>query len=100
MTRFLIERDRLLEMERLTRLRGIGRWTAEYVMLRGLGRWRSPLGDNVGAHNSLSRHFDLDTPLDSRASSASWRAGSPTRGWPYFRLLLDSLSRSGLVSAP
>jgi DNA-3-methyladenine glycosylase II len=86
-------------MERLTRLRGVGRWTAEYVMLRGLGRLEIFPGDDVGAHNSLSRHFDLETPLDYASVQrlvARWR---PYAGMVYFHLLLDSLSRSGFVSA-
>jgi DNA-3-methyladenine glycosylase II len=51
-------------IERLTSLRGIGRWTAEYVLLRGLGRLHVFPGDDVGAHNKLRRLFGIDTPLD------------------------------------
>src|SRR5205807_2380274 len=52
-----------IRIERLMRLRGIGRWTAEYVLLRGLGRLQIFPGDDVGAHNKLRRFFDLDTEL-------------------------------------
>jgi DNA-3-methyladenine glycosylase II len=41
--------DDLAAVEYLTRLRGIGRWTAEYVLLRGLGRLHIFPGDDVGA---------------------------------------------------
>ena len=51
-------------IERLTSLRGIGRWTAEYVLLRGLGRLHVFPGDDVGAHNKLRRLFGIDMPLD------------------------------------
>ena len=51
-------------IERLTSLRGVGRWTAEYVMLRGLGRLHIFPGDDVGAHNKLRRFFEIDTELD------------------------------------
>ena len=51
-------------IERLTSLRGVGRWTAEYVMLRGLGRLHVFPGDDVGAHNKLRRFFGIDTELD------------------------------------
>ena len=54
-------------IERLTSLRGIGRWTAEYVLLRGLGRLHVFPGDDVGAHNKLRRLFGIDTPLDYEA---------------------------------
>jgi DNA-3-methyladenine glycosylase II len=50
--------------DRLTSLRGIGRWTAEYVLLRGLGRLHVFPGDDVGAHNKLRRLFGIDMPLD------------------------------------
>jgi DNA-3-methyladenine glycosylase II len=40
---------------RLLELRGVGRWTAEYVLLRGLGRTHIFPGDDVGARNNLQR---------------------------------------------
>ena len=86
-------------MERLTRLRGVGRWTAEYVMLRGLGRLEIFPGDDVGAHNSLSRHFAIDTRLDYASVQRLVARWQPYAGMVYFHLLLDPLSRSGLVSA-
>ena len=87
-------------MERLTGLRGVGRWTAEYVMLRGLGRLEIFPGDDVGAHNSLSRHFDMGTPMDYESVQRLVARWQPYAGMVYFHLLLDSLSRSGFVSAP
>ena len=87
-------------MERLMRLRGVGRWTAEYVVLRGLGRLEIFPGDDVGAHNSLSRHFAIDTPMDYESVQRLVARWQPYAGMVYFHLLLDSLSRSGFVSAP
>lgn len=87
-------------VELLTSLHGIGRWTAEYVMLRGLGRLQVFPGDDVGARNKLSRFFDIDEALDYEGIArlvARWR---PYAGMVYFHLLLDSLSEAGLVSAP
>lgn len=81
-------------VERLTRLYGIGRWTAEYILLRGLGRLHVFPGDDVGARNKLKRVLQLDTPLDYDAVSrlvARWR---PYAGVVYFHLLLDSLARN------
>jgi DNA-3-methyladenine glycosylase II len=85
-------------IDRLTRLRGIGRWTAEYVLLRGLGRLQVFPGDDVGAHNKLRRFFDIDTPLDYDSVKrlvARWR---PYAGMVYFHLLLESLAETGAVS--
>jgi DNA-3-methyladenine glycosylase II len=87
-------------IERLTSLRGIGRWTAEYVLLRGLGRLHVFPGDDVGAHNKLRRLLEIDTPLDYetvRRLVARWH---PYAGVVYFHLLLDSLAQDGLVTPP
>ena len=40
--------------QRLLELRGVGRWTAEYVLLRGLGRLHVFPGDDVGAQKRLA----------------------------------------------
>jgi DNA-3-methyladenine glycosylase II len=82
-------------IERLTSLRGIGRWTAEYVLLRGLGRLHVFPGDDVGAHNKLRRLFAIETPLDYEAVGRLVARWHPYAGVVYFHLLLDSLSRAG-----
>ena len=87
-------------IERLTSMRGIGRWTAEYVLLRGLGRLNVFPGDDVGAHNKLRRLFDIDTKLDYATVKRLVGRWFPYAGVVYFHLLLDSLSESGLVDEP
>jgi DNA-3-methyladenine glycosylase II len=87
-------------VERLTSLRGIGRWTAEYVLLRGLGRLNVFPGDDVGAHNKLRRLFGIDAPLDHGSVTHLVARWHPYAGVVYFHLLLDSLSRGGLVTQP
>lgn len=84
-------------IERLTSLHGIGRWTAEYVLLRGLGRLHIFPGDDLGAHNKLRRLFGIDTPLDYDAVHQLVARWHPYAGVVYFHLLLDSLSHAGLV---
>jgi DNA-3-methyladenine glycosylase II len=84
-------------IERLTRLRGIGRWTAEYVLLRGLGRLHIFPGDDVGAQNKLRHLFGIDTPLDYESVHRLVARWHPYAGVVYFHLLLHSLSRAGLV---
>jgi DNA-3-methyladenine glycosylase II len=92
--------DDLAAVERLTSLRGIGRWTAEYVLLRGLGRLHVFPGDDVGAHNKLRRLLGIDTPLDYEAVQRLVARWHPHAGVVYFHLLLDSLSaQSSRVSA-
>jgi DNA-3-methyladenine glycosylase II len=87
-------------IERLISLRGIGRWTAEYVLLRGLGRLHVFPGDDVGAHNKLRRLFAIDTPLDYESVDRLVSRWHPYAGVVYFHLLLDSLSQAGLVDQP
>jgi DNA-3-methyladenine glycosylase II len=92
--------DDLAAIERLTRLRGIGRWTAEYVLLRGLGRLHVFPADDVGAHNKLRRLLAIDTPLDYEAVQRLVARWHPHAGVVYFHLLLDSLSaQSSRVTA-
>ena len=79
----------------LRELRGVGRWTAEYVLLRGLGRLDVFPGDDVGAQNSLARWLRRPDGLDYAGvmrALANWR---PYAGMVYFHLLLDGLSRAG-----
>jgi DNA-3-methyladenine glycosylase II len=56
----LIRWDNTSTVEMLQRLRGVGRWTAEYVLLRGLGRLDTFPGDDVGARNRLARWLGRD----------------------------------------
>ena len=90
--------DDAAAIERLTSLRGIGRWTAEYVLLRGLGRLHVFPGDDVGAHNKLRRLFDIDMPLNHESVQQLVARWQPYAGVVYFHLLLDSLSQAGLVT--
>lgn len=89
--------DDAAAVERLTRLHGIGRWSAEYVLLRGLGRLHVFPGDDVGAHNKLRRLFQVDTRLDYDAVRQLVARWHPYAGLVYFHLLLDSLTAAGLV---
>jgi DNA-3-methyladenine glycosylase II len=84
--------------DRLCGLRGVGRWTAEYVLLRGLGRLHIFPGDDLGAWNNLRRWLGLTEPLGYEAvrrALARWRACS---GLIYFHLLLDRLAETGAMT--
>ncbi len=86
-------------VERLLELRGVGRWTAEYVLLRGLGRTHIFPGDDVGARNNLQRWLHLEESLDYdgvQRTLARWRRFG---GLIYFHLLLDRLEEAGHLSA-
>ncbi|MGI8492194.1 MAG: DNA-3-methyladenine glycosylase family protein [Acidimicrobiales bacterium] len=81
----------------LQHLGGIGRWSAEYVMLRGLGRLEVYPGDDVGARNKLRAFLGLAEAPDYRAVSEVTAPWAPYAGMVYFHLLLDGLAERGLV---
>jgi len=82
---------------RLRELRGVGRWTAEYVLLRGLGRLNVFPGDDVGAQKSLARWLGRAAPFDYAGVSRAVEGWRPYAGMVYFHLLLDGLSQAGEV---
>lgn len=82
----------------LEKLAGIGRWTAEYVLLRGLGRLNVFPGDDVGARNNLARFLGRRKPLDYegvRRAVAKWQ---PYAGFLYFHLLLARIRDAGWIN--
>lgn len=80
---------------RLRELRGVGRWTAEYVLLRGLGRLHVFPGDDVGAQKSLARWLGRSGTLDYHGVSKALEKWRPYAGMLYFHLLLDGLATAG-----
>jgi DNA-3-methyladenine glycosylase II len=81
----------------LCELRGVGRWTAEYVLLRGLGRVHVFPGDDVGARNNLQRWLRLAKQLDSEAVRRVLSRWDNYAGLVYFHLLLDRLGEAGYL---
>ena len=79
----------------LRELRGIGRWTAEYVLLRGLGRTNVFPGDDVGARNNLKKWLRLRKPLTYNSTQGILKKWLPFGGLIYFHLLLDQQERLG-----
>ena len=78
-------------------LTGIGRWSAEYILLRGLGRLHVLPGDDIGARNNLHRRFDLPASAGYEEVKQYSRRWSPYGGLVYFHLLLDALANAGNV---
>ena len=94
----LIELDNQAALERLVKLKRVGRWTAEYVLLRGLGRLDIFPGDDVGARNKLAHFLRKKKPLDYdgvRRAVADWQ---PYAGFVYFHLLLARIKSAGWLS--
>lgn len=83
----------------LVALPGIGRWSAEYVLLRGLGRLGVLPGDDVGARNNLRRRFELPASAGYDEVVALAEGWWPYGGLVYFHLLLDALAVAGHLEA-
>ncbi len=84
-------------IKRLTKLKGIGRWSAEYVLLRGLGRLDIFPGDDVGGQKNLMSLFKLEkrpTYDEIQKLLNPWHSYG---GFIYFHLLLDKIQKKGLV---
>ncbi|MCZ2126583.1 MAG: hypothetical protein LC099_02285 [Anaerolineales bacterium] len=84
-------------VKRLSELKGVGRWTAEYVLLRGLGRTHIFPADDVGARNNLERWLELPQKLDYDGVHETIKDWKDYGGLIYFHLLLKSLSEKGMV---
>jgi DNA-3-methyladenine glycosylase II len=95
----LAEQEDAATRARLLGIRGVGRWTAEYVMLRGLGRLHVFPGDDVGAQRSLARWLGYASPLDYAGVTRAVESWRPYAGMVYFHLLLDGLARAGALES-
>jgi DNA-3-methyladenine glycosylase II len=84
---------------RLVALRGIGRWTAEYVLLRGLGRTNVFPGDDVGARNNLERWLHLRKKLDYERVQRVLHKWKDYGGLIFLHLLLKSLDEAGSLNS-
>jgi len=59
----------------LMKLRGIGRWSAEYVLIRGMGRLDAVPADDIGIQKSIGHHYRRGKKVDGktvREIAASW----------------------------
>lgn len=85
--------------ETLMAVPGIGRWSADYLLLRGLGRLDVfPVGD-VGARKHLGAWLEMPAALDDAAAARRLREFTPYAGLVYFHLLLRRLAAAGLCAA-
>jgi DNA-3-methyladenine glycosylase II len=84
---------------RLSKIRGVGRWTAEYVMLRGFGRINIFPGDDVGGRKKLFEWLgSSDAPTYDGVGKMleRWR---PYGGLIYLHLIVNAVADAGHVEA-
>jgi DNA-3-methyladenine glycosylase II len=93
----LVSLDDDAAIARLTQLHGIGRWSAQVILLRGLGRLSAfPLGDS-GAQRAFKAIFGWEAgEVDARRTELL-AALSEWRGYLYFVLLGTRLLETGQV---
>ncbi|HRT41152.1 MAG TPA: DNA-3-methyladenine glycosylase 2 family protein, partial [Phycisphaerae bacterium] len=80
-------------------LTGIGRWTAEYVLLRGLGRWDTFPADDVGSQSKLQSWLHLEKRPNYDGVQQILASCKPYRGLIYFFLLLNQLRAAHLLES-
>lgn len=95
----LVQLDNQSAVEGLLELKGVGRWTAEYVLLRGLGRLDIFPGDDVGARNKLAHFLGKKKPLDYDRVSRAVAGWQPYAGLVYFHLLLARIKKAGWLGS-
>jgi DNA-3-methyladenine glycosylase II len=84
---------------RLLKIRGVGRWTAEYVMLRGFGRINIFPGDDVGGRNKLFEWLGArDEPTYAGVSKMLER-WHPYGGLIYLHLIVNAVADAGHLAA-
>ena len=79
-------------LQALQKLHGIGRWSAEYVLLRGFSRLDVFPGDDVGGQNNLMHLYGLNSKpsyIKLNQLISNWH---PVEGLAYFHLLLSKLN--------
>jgi DNA-3-methyladenine glycosylase II len=87
--------DNQAALETILKIKGVGRWTAEYALLRGLRRLDSFPGDDVGAQKSLARFSNLKPPLSYDEVQRVVAVWQPYAGFIYFHLLLAKIQNAG-----
>ena len=81
----------------LRKIIGVGRWSAEYVLLRGLKRLTVFPGDDVGAQNNLQQFLSLREKPDFETIKRIMLRWKPYSGFVYFHFLLQKLRKKGFL---
>ncbi len=93
----LVGLDDEAAIARLTQLHGIGRWSAQVILLRGMGRLSAfPLGDS-GAQRAFKAIFGWEANEIDERRAELLAALSEWRGYLYFVLLGTRLLETGQI---
>ncbi len=81
-------------IEELRKIRGIGLWTAEYVLIRGMSRLEALPADDLGIRRSISHYYFHDEKITAEQARRMGENWGPWRGLASFYLL--SAQRLGI----
>ncbi len=84
---------------RLSQIRGVGRWTAEYVLLRGFGRINIFPGDDVGGRNKLFEWLGASDAPTYDGVGKMLERWHPYGGLIYLHLIVNAVADGGHVAA-
>ena len=84
----------LVAIEELKKIRGIGLWTAEYVLIRGMSRLDALPADDLGIRRSISHYYFHDEKITAEQARQLAENWGPWRGLASFYLL--SAQRLGI----
>lgn len=96
-TQSLEDAPRSRARDLLLSVRGIGPWSADYIMLRGMGRLDVYPADDVGARNKLQALLSLEVPPSRDEIVEITTRWEPWAGMAYFHLLLEGLAQRGCL---
>lgn len=82
-------------VERLTALRGIGRWTAEWYLIRGLGRPDVFPADDVGLRKLVAQATGEPGPIDAARANAIMDRWRPYRSTALLYLITAARLKLG-----
>ncbi len=88
-------------IERLTQVRGVGRWTVEMLLIFQLGRPDVLPADDFGVRNGFRHAFDLPEmprPKEVLAYGERWRPHATTAAWYLWRTA-DAAPRKAAAKA-
>ena len=83
----------------LSKFRGVGRWTAEYVMLRGFGRINIFPGDDVGGRNKLFEWLGASGAPTYDGVATMLERWHPYGGLIYLHLIVNAVADAGHIAA-
>ena len=84
----------------LTKIKGIGRWSAEYVLVRGMGRVNSLPADDLGIQRAVSQAYFRGKQIGSKEVREVLDKFAPYSGIAAFYLMYYFFWRTGSMHQP